>query len=146
MRIHFQQLQRLEILLFQFGMALQKTRGALFVLRFVGGYAIIAGADLSALNGRLLLSFLVLFATVTSLKDLKDRDGDKAEGIRTLPVIFGEKKGARAVGILGAAGIILAALVYGERLALFLPLAIAAGALYYLFIAKGGRRRWTGIF
>jgi hypothetical protein len=32
MRIHFQQLQGLEVLLFQLGMVLEKTRGAFFII------------------------------------------------------------------------------------------------------------------
>ena len=53
------------------------------------------------------IGFIIIFTLAANIRDLKDVDGDKKEGIKTLPVMFGEKNGPRVVGILFALSFIL---------------------------------------
>ena len=53
----------------------------------------------------LALGTLVVFTLEINIKDMKDIEGDKANGIKTLPVIFG-KNGPRVVGLCFALSIL----------------------------------------
>lgn len=45
----------------------------------------------------LVLGFIVFFTAVTNVRDIKDIDGDRADGIKTLPVLLGAKKSKRLI-------------------------------------------------
>lgn len=49
-----------------------------------------------------MFGILVFYTLFYNLKDLKDVEGDRAGGSRTIPVIFGEKNGERIVGLMFA--------------------------------------------
>ncbi len=53
------------------------------------------------------IGIVVIFTLAVNIRDLKDVEGDKKEGIKTLPVIFGQTNGPRVVGALFALSLIL---------------------------------------
>ncbi len=55
--------------------------------------------------------FLLCFGLALNFIDLKDYKGDKAAGIKTLPVLLGEEKGRLVIGLLMLAGYVTAGLL-----------------------------------
>ncbi len=68
-----------------------------------------------------MFGILVCYTLLFNVKDLKDREGDKANGIMTIPVIFGERMGAYVCGGMFALSFLLTPLFFS-----FLPLYLAA--------------------
>ncbi|MCC7160771.1 UbiA family prenyltransferase [Candidatus Nomurabacteria bacterium] len=63
------------------------------------GFFLSAGTEkLSAFPGKYTFAILLIFLLVENVKNIKDIEGDKKEGIKTIPVIFGEKKGKMIIG------------------------------------------------
>lgn len=65
------------------------------------------------------LGIIVIFTLASNIRDLKDIEGDTENNIRTLPVIFGEKKGKLIVGILLALSFLIIPLFFSLRLFIF---------------------------
>ncbi len=56
-------------------------------------------SNLKFLPINIILSLIIGYTLSLPIKDLKDLEGDKNDGIKTLPVIFGEKKSRILIGI-----------------------------------------------
>ena len=70
---------------------------------------------------------IVLFYTMFfNAKDMKDVEGDLAAGSKTIPVIFGRKKGAKIVAGLFSAAFIIAPFFFGSSVLyfIFMPAAV----------------------
>jgi 4-hydroxybenzoate polyprenyltransferase len=82
----------------------------------------------------LALGIVLIVSLAINFKDLKDVEGDKANNILTLPIIFG-RYGSSAVGICMALSILLVPLVLSFNfLFIFaIPISIAS---YYVCIQK----------
>jgi 4-hydroxybenzoate polyprenyltransferase len=66
----------------------------------MAGFAIVFGDQTLIVFPRTLaLAFLGVFVLASNLKDLKDYEGDKAAGIKTIPSVFGLKYGRRIIGV-----------------------------------------------
>lgn len=70
-----------------------------------------------------------------NVKDIKDIEGDRKEGVYTLPVIFGEKNGKRIVGALAAAAFLLVPLLLRLE-AMLVPSILAGAGIYFLVNRK----------
>lgn len=84
------------------------------------GYGI-AGGDVRALPGSLIAFVLVAFTLAASFIDLKDREGDRAAGIRTLPVLVGMRPAQFLLGGTFVALYGLAYFVFDPATAIGLP-------------------------
>jgi len=63
------------------------------------GFALFSGEqNIQGLSWRIIWLLLITFTLSLPLKDFKDIEGDKKNGIWTMPVIFGEEKGRLIVG------------------------------------------------
>ncbi|MCD6247654.1 MAG: UbiA family prenyltransferase [Candidatus Diapherotrites archaeon] len=83
----------------------------------------------------------ITFSLAANIKDLKDRERDGNEGIKTLPVLLGYKKGLKAVALLSSVSFIIAPALLG-----FLYLSIIGaffGTLNYLLLNKVKREEVT---
>ncbi len=104
------------------------------LLILFAGFTLFSGdQNLHGLSWRII--FLMLFSLTLSLpiKDFKDIEGDKKNGIWTIPVIFGEEKGRLIVG----AGVFLSfvlSVVFLNEFKLFWW-ALLFGALAFWFVA-----------
>ncbi|MFH1278085.1 MAG: UbiA family prenyltransferase [Candidatus Eisenbacteria bacterium] len=108
---------------------------------FLAGFSLFAGGRAYALApGGILSAIVAGMALAFTAKDLKDVEGDRADGVHTLPTLLGEKRGRRAVAFLVAAGFLAPALFLRSPgiVAAGLPFA-AAGALLTLRIRKPDR-------
>ncbi len=84
---------------------------------------------------------VVIFTMAANLKDVKDRKGDAADGVVTLPVIFGDKKGRLVIGALLALSFLLVPTLLATN-AIWIPTIIGAAAAVGLMIKEPFNEKW----
>jgi 4-hydroxybenzoate polyprenyltransferase len=84
---------------------------------------------------RLALTVVVTLFLLTGTRDMKDIEGDKAAGIKTVPIIFGNIWGPRVVGILAALSFLLVP-IFLKNYILFASAILAAINVYYFVNRK----------
>ncbi len=68
------------------------------LLVMIMGFLIVSGdQNLAGLSWRVIMLIIVSLTLSLSIKDFKDKEGDKKEGIWTIPVVFGEQKARMVV-------------------------------------------------
>ena len=103
----------------------------LFAGYFAAGAENISGFPIST------ALFVIFFITLSfNAKDLKDIEGDRKEGIKTIPVVFGEKKARKIIGLLIIASYLLAPLYLGLDFMVFVPLSIGFALANWILIVK----------
>ncbi|HWQ59606.1 MAG TPA: UbiA family prenyltransferase [Candidatus Fimivivens sp.] len=86
-----------------------------------------------------LLSFLfVCYAITLPLKDFKDIEGDKKDGVRTIPVILGEERARTLIGSALFACYVASPVVLHE-VGLLIP-SVVFGSLAFLTVRRAGRK------
>ncbi len=110
-----------------FVMAASVAIAILFVFIFF-----VPGQAFSAFPRPLIGLILVLFTLAFTVKDLKDREGDEAAGVMTLPVMLGEDRGKLATALLTAISFLLIPLFLNNRPLFFLGLGF--GAIGFLLV------------
>jgi 4-hydroxybenzoate polyprenyltransferase len=83
---------------------------------------------------RLALAVVVIFSLLTSTRDMKDIEGDKKVGIKTIPILFGDVWGQRVIGIFASLSFLLIPIFSGIYI-LFAP-AIPAAIIVYYFVNR----------
>ncbi len=83
---------------------------------------------------------LISFTLGLNFKDMKDVAGDRAGGIMTVPVLFGEKYGSITTGALFACAFFVVPIILGSW-AIFVP-SLIAGIVGYLVIVTEPYREW----
>jgi len=76
--------------------------------------------------------------------DIKDYEGDKKEGIKTLPVVLGLKKSKRLIGAFFVLTYLSVYLVVKEKV-LLIPLFVLGCIQYFLVNRKKYHERWVFI-
>jgi geranylgeranylglycerol-phosphate geranylgeranyltransferase len=101
--------------------------------------AIIAGFFLvspvkyvSAFPGKLILAIVIIFSLLANVRDMKDVAGDRAAGIKTVPVIFGDIWGPRVVAIFAALSFVLIPIFSGIYVLFFTAVPTALASWYYI--------------
>ena len=99
---------------------------ASIIVLFMGFVLLSGDNNLAGLSWRIVILLLATFTCSLPIKDFKDIEGDRKDGIWTIPVIFGEKIGRLIVAsgvflsfmlsvfLLNEAGLFLWALVFGS--------------------------------
>ncbi|NTW75473.1 MAG: UbiA family prenyltransferase [Candidatus Moranbacteria bacterium] len=104
------------------------------------GYSVLAPTqDISAIPFPLLAFLFLCYAVTIPLKDFKDIRGDKADGVITIPVLFGEEGGRYAVGTALFCCYVASPVVLHDA-GLFLP-AFIFGSIAFLSIRRADRKR-----
>ncbi len=81
-----------------------------------------------------LLVILVTFTLAFTVKDIKDLEADRIAGVMTLPILLGERKGKRVIGLLALAAYASVPLILRS---LFLaPFALVFGVLTYVLVNR----------
>lgn len=75
------------------GIATLTSSLASIVILFLGFSLFSDKNNLSGLSSRVVFLLLIAYTLCLPIKDFKDIAGDKADGVKTIPVIFGEEKG-----------------------------------------------------
>ncbi|KKR70013.1 MAG: Digeranylgeranylglyceryl phosphate synthase [Candidatus Nomurabacteria bacterium GW2011_GWB1_40_7] len=100
------------------------------------GFFMTAGTEnLSAFPTKYSLGILGIIFLVENGKNIKDIEGDKKEGIKTLPVVFGEKMGKLLTGFCLFLGALLVPFIFYFNLYTFLT-AIIFGIIFFLLTIK----------
>jgi 4-hydroxybenzoate polyprenyltransferase len=107
-----------------------------------GFFAVSTDKSILTFPPSLVLALIIFFTAVTNIRDIKDIDGDRADGIKTLPVLLGLKKAKMLV-----AGTIcfffLLIPTYFNIPYLYIPAIVASSLLWY-FTNKKNYIEWKG--
>lgn len=105
-----------------------------------GFYFVDTSHLLSDFPTNIMALILISFTLGLNFKDMKDVEGDRAEGIMTVPVLFGENYGSIATGVLFACAFFVVPIILGSW-AIFWP-SLIAGAIGYVIIIMEPYREW----
>lgn len=75
-----------------------------YLVTVLAGYLLVSPNGLAEFPNGAIAMILVTFTLATPFKDLKDVEGDRKVGVRTIPTIFGLEVGKRVVAALGFGG------------------------------------------
>ncbi|MBU4347809.1 UbiA family prenyltransferase [Candidatus Parcubacteria bacterium] len=111
----------------------------LMILGYILGYVYIDGVDISqtirSFPDSLILYILVFFTLAINFIDIKDYKGDKAAGIKTLPVILGLKKSQKIIGLFFLSAYIAAYFFFNFPF-FFIYIFIILGIIQFLLINR----------
>ncbi|MBU6500465.1 MAG: UbiA family prenyltransferase [Patescibacteria group bacterium] len=108
---------------------------AYFSLFASGFFMASADQSIRALPIRYLFLITIVFTLGTTVKDLKDIDGDRAAGVMTIPVIIGRNNGRRIIGLLLSSAFFLVPIILNIR-TILIPSLIAAIAGYLIVVSN----------
>ncbi len=101
----------------------------------LAGYFLVSpNKTLSSFPILLVAGIVVMFTLAVNVRDIKDIEGDRAEGVNTLPVLFKEH-GVRIVGLLLGVSFLLSPIFLSFPL-LYIIATPTAAIAYYLVIRK----------
>ncbi|OGI35460.1 MAG: hypothetical protein A2259_02430 [Candidatus Moranbacteria bacterium RIFOXYA2_FULL_43_15] len=121
---------------------------ALLMIFFLGYILAADGQDIHSLSWRITLLLLIAYTISLPIKDFKDIKGDKADGIWTIPVIFGEKKGRLIVAINIFTSYVLSVFFLNE-MKLFFWAVIFGGLTFWVVVSPKTKPRqlfWPVLF
>lgn len=104
------------------------------LILILAGYTLF-GNSMNAFPGSVIIFTLIFFSAAANFIDIKDYQGDKQTGIKTLPVILGLKQSKILIGILMAISYIAAYTIFFQNTWLLIPL-ILLGILQFYLINK----------
>ena len=90
----------------------------------------------------LVIAIVIFFTTVSNIRDLKDVEGDKADGIKTLPVLLGLKKSQKLIA--GTICFFFLFLPYYFHINFLVIPSIIASLLSWYFITEKNYKEWKG--
>lgn len=102
---------------------------------FCGFVLVSSGQNIQTLPSSVAALLIFAFTFSLGLKDFKDIEGDKAHGVKTIPVVFGEDWGRIIVGSGIFASYILSVVLINES-RLFVWALICGGASFWCLINK----------
>ncbi|MBU1178541.1 UbiA family prenyltransferase [Patescibacteria group bacterium] len=103
---------------------------------FMAGFSLPEHKYLASLPTYIIALILIAFSLAAHMKDVKDIAGDRAAGIKTLPVLLGEETGKKIVGALVAISYLAVTLIIPRFFGGLLLAAIAGGIINYWLINK----------
>ncbi len=112
------------------------VRALAFLLTVYAGFLLLPTDTIFAFPIKLAIFILIVFTLGTTVKDIKDYQGDKAGGIYTIPVIFGPEKGKIIIGLLSLIAFILCPIFFSNYFKILISPALLAGVLSFLIINK----------
>lgn len=95
-----------------FGLSSLLVGSNALLMAMAGFYFVAPIQKFSFFPKSILALILFVFTLWVNVKDVKDHEGDKAEGIKTIPVIFGLKWGKRIISALVILALLTIALVF----------------------------------
>ena len=104
------------------------------LIAMAGFFLVSANQNFLAFPAEYLWFILIGFSIFINIKDFKDAEGDKREGIKTLPVIFGQEKAKKILTLLVVAFLLIFSFYRQNDSLLFFS--IFFSALFYLFMRK----------
>jgi len=102
---------------------------------FLGLILMANGQDIHSISIKIIILLVVSYTFSIPVKDLKDIEGDREEGVYTVPVVFGEKKGRIIIGAGIFVSYILSVFLLNER-SLFWWAVLFGGAAFLVLQKK----------
>jgi len=112
------------------------TNGLALLLTIYAGFLIKTDNSIFDFPWKIAIFILIAFTFGITAKDIKDYDGDKAEKIYTIPVIFGLERGKKIIGVLAFFSFILCPIFFSEHFNILIGPSLIAGILSFLLINK----------
>ncbi len=84
---------------------------------------------------------LLSIALIVNVRDLKDLDGDKLAGIRTIPTLLGEKRSRMTLGAMLFIALLLVP-IFIPLPVLWIP-SLIAGAAFWIGLVRGRNERFV---
>lgn len=100
-----------------------------------GFYLISPVKNLSVFPDKLTIAIVLLYFLFANIRDMKDIEGDKKAGIKTVPILFGDVWGPRLVGSMAGLSFLLVPVLLGIY-TLFIAAVPAALAIYFYITRK----------
>lgn len=117
------------------GLASLVSAIASLMIFFLGFILMSNGQDIHSISIKIIILLVVSYTLSIPVKDFKDIKGDKEDGVYTVPVIFGEKKGRIIIGAGIFASYVLSVFLLNER-ALFWWAVLFGGAAFLVMQKK----------
>jgi 4-hydroxybenzoate polyprenyltransferase len=109
--------------------------GLCYLTAILAGFFLVSPVkQVSAFPPKLAAAVVVIIVLLSHARDMKDIEGDRIAGVKTVPVIFGDIWGPRVVGFLSSLSYILVPVFLGTHI-LFISAVPATLANYY-FVNK----------
>jgi 4-hydroxybenzoate polyprenyltransferase len=106
------------------------------LLAVLAGFAITGVSDrLDSFPLKYLIGILLVFMLAENIKDIKDIEGDKLGGIKTIPVLLGERLGKIAVGAMIFLAAVLAPIFFYLTAKTFI-IGIVFGVIFFLLVNR----------
>lgn len=112
------------------------TDALLFLFTILAGFHLNPFSTIFDFPGKLAIFILIAFTLGSTVKDIKDYQGDKAEKIYTIPVIFGLENGKKIIGSLVFIAFILCPVFFFDYFNILILPAVFAGILSFFLINK----------
>jgi len=87
---------------------------------------------ISAFPLKLALAVVVVFFLGSHIRDVKDIEGDRKAGVKTVPVLFGDKWGPRVVGIFAALAFLLVPIFLSAYFLLIAAIPVSLAVYYFV--------------
>lgn len=111
-------------------------------LGIMGGYLILDSNSIHDFPGRLAGLILIIFTLSMNVIHIKDYEGDKEDGVKTIPVIFGLEKGKTIVGILSGFSFLLPPLFYQEYFNELIIPSVLCSIVAFFLINRQNFKEW----
>jgi len=105
------------------------------IISMAGFYFVSLNQKLDAFPKKIFWLLFFIYLLVSNVKDIKDIEGDRADKIKTIPVVFGEKNGKKIIGFLVGFSTLFVPLTLQDKFLSFLGLFFAI-LFYYLINRK----------
>jgi len=112
------------------------SRALTFLLTVYAGFLLVSSNTIFDFPIRLAVFILIAFTLGVTVKDIKDYEGDKADKIYTIPVIFGQERGKKIIGILSFIAFLLCPIFFSNYFRILILPALLAGILSFLMINR----------
>ncbi len=112
---------------------------------FFSGYFVQGGESFLEVPVNFPLFILIYVVISFNVKDLKDFEGDKAGGVKTIPVLFGKEKGRKIIAVLILASYLLSSFMLGKEI-LLIPGILFGFAGFFLVLKKFNENAVIGLY
>ncbi len=112
------------------------------LLGTIGGYLILSSNTIYDFPVKLVVLILVVFTLSMNVIHIKDYEGDKEDGVRTIPVIFGLEDGKLIVGIMSALSFLIPPLMYQDKFNILIIPSIVFSFLAFFLINRKDFKEW----
>ncbi|MEY4731500.1 MAG: hypothetical protein RL681_446 [Candidatus Parcubacteria bacterium] len=113
-----------------------------YCITMVAGYVLVARNNIFDFPSGIACLMLVSLPLLMEFKNIKDYEGDRADGVITIPVLFGLERGKRVIAGFGVLAFLLLPFVYPARFAQLFLVGSALALWYVYAVTVKPYREW----